>query len=335
MPDLKDLETKLQVNGTITTSGLTLSGANNNEQNTNMVNDLNSELTNINLVHNQLGLLNNNTQEVLLKKEELIQLENDTLNEQIQKLESIQGNIINKDRHIEEININIENQNRNINVLIFLLILAIILLIVVYINGIGKINNNNFIKIICVIIFIFFIIVIYSYNIIYFRDAITYLFDRRSLRIGNALKEWNESVINSATIKLYGTEDDYIKNNCNCPISEQSSSVMSYYGGINNTDEKSGYFYYDGTAPKQLLVPQPDNNDKDKIIWPDYSNDASAIYTPNNTTYFNTNYYNYKPNTTVTGTSTTSNHNDPMIKALNDINVNNKFVNDDTKTRNM
>jgi hypothetical protein len=326
----RTIRDKLYTNGS---SSLYIALANNNPQNyqnnsegnTKLVNNLNTSLGQINLIHNELNLLSNNNQEILLKKEELIQLENDSLNEQIQNLESIQGKIINKDRLIEEININIENQKSNIRVLIYLLILAIILLIVVYLNGSGKLDNLKFIQIIYGIIIIFFIIVIYSYNIFYFKDAITYLFDRRSLRLGNALKDWNTAIKDNVTTKLYGSESDWISNNCSCPVA--SGTVAPVYANDGNTKQAEipGYFYYDGTAPQQLLVPLPGTDLNQNINWPDYSQDGSAKYNPSSktTTYTNNNYYNYGA------------QHDPTVMLINKLDNAKKLVDEETNTANI
>lgn len=291
-----------------------------------LVKNLNNSLTQINYVHNQLNLLSNNKQEILLKKDQLIQFENDELNNQINKLESIQGIIINKDRLIEEININIDNQNINIKILIFTLVLAIILLIVVYLYVTKKLDFNKTIKIISILAFIFIIIIIYAYNIFYFRDAITYLFDRRALRLGNALQNWNISIKENAQTKLYGSESDWISNNCTCSATETTTPVYANDANTSQT-EIPGYFYYDGTAPQQLLVPLPteEGNYNQNINWVDYSQDGSTKYNPKTqkTTYENKNFYNYNA------------PNDPTVMLMKQMDNSHSLVYEETYTANL
>ena len=291
-----------------------------------LVKNLNNSLTQINYVENELNLLSNNKQEILLKQDQLIQFENDELNTQINKLESVQGIIINKDRLIEEININIENQNININVLIYIIILAIILLIVVYLYGIQKLDINKTIKIIFLLGIIFFIVVIYSYNIFYFRDAITYLFDRRMLRIGNALQNWNKTIKEDVTKKLYGSESDWIDNHCTCVVTQDKPPVYANEANTTQT-EIPGYFYYDGTAPQQLLVPLPteEGNYNQNINWVDYSQDGSTKYNPKTqrTTYENKNFYNYNA------------PNDPTIMLMKQMDNSHSLVYEETDTANL
>ena len=63
------------------------------------------------------GLLSNIIQEILVKKDELIKLQNEDLTNQLRNLEAIQSNIENKNVIIDQINYNMEVQQNNIIIL--------------------------------------------------------------------------------------------------------------------------------------------------------------------------------------------------------------------------
>jgi hypothetical protein len=69
-----------------------------------LVNAINQNLAELNLIQNELSTVNNLNQEALVKKDQLLRMENDDLMKQLRELETIQSTITNKDRLILEIN---------------------------------------------------------------------------------------------------------------------------------------------------------------------------------------------------------------------------------------
>lgn len=257
-----------------------------------LIKNINSNLSQLNLVQNEINVLSNLNKEALLKKEEILKLKNEELMDQLRSLEAIQSGITTKDRLIEQTNKHIENQDLNIIVLASLVGFGVILFIIINLKGLGVISEKQFTLAIIVQFIIFIVGAIYAYNIFYFKDAVTYLFDRRNLRILNQLKE----MAKKETEDLYGKEDEWIDDNCDCPFEENSYAY--YYNG--QEPEKHGYFYYDGSSPQQLIVDLPTKNDvyseyDEKINWVDYSQDGKPMYNPKTKkmTYDNKQYYNY------------------------------------------
>jgi hypothetical protein len=297
-----------------------------------LVNSINQNLAEINLIQNQLSTVNNLNQEALFKKEQLLRMENDDLMKQLKELETIQSTITNKNRLIDQTNYNIENQNQNIRILVVSIILAFSLLIAIMAYGYGKINNRILIFIVIVILVIYFILFIYSYNIFYFKDSMKMLFDRRAQRLAYELTTFTDNIKNNVNNEIDSLKQNWIDENCLCPASsptseESSTSYISGSGNNVNGREVPGYYYYDGSSPSQLLVPEPapDMELTDNIEWVDYSPDGNSKYNPalNKMINTNTNYYNYNSN------------NDPINIQLEELKKSNLLVNNQTYSGNM
>jgi len=293
----------------------------NNKTTADLIKSINENLSELNFIQNEMNLLSNLNQENLLKKEKLLKMKNDELMEQLRVLESIQSSISTKNRLIEQTNKNMDNQNLNIFALSSLAGFAVILFIVINLKGMGIISEGHMKLIIIAQFIILVITVIYMYNIFYFKDAIRYLFDRRRERLLNTLKKM-EDKYNEST---YGKEDEWIDENCDCP----ANSEDDVYADDNNITEieKPGYFYYDGTAPPQIIVDLPieESSYTQHIDWLDYSQGGKAMYNPkkNKTTYDNKQYYNYNET------------NDPSIMLSHVLEETRVLVNDHTSTANI
>ena len=289
----------------------------------NIIQAINENLAELTLVQNELNTSNNINQEILVKKDQLLRMKNDDLMKQLKELEIIESNISNKNRIIEQTNDNIQTQNININNLIISIILAIILCISVFLYGYGILDKQKFMILLIIIILCYLFLYLYTYNIFYLKDSISYLFNSRSLQsLENKLTTWSSLVKTAVNNELDELEDNWVKNNCACPVVvDEERDAPDIYPVDQNVISKEipGYFYYDGTAPAQLLIPTPDPvlGLNQKIDWVDYSSNGNMIYNPNinKVSYDNKSYYNYK-NTT-----------DPTIalrKQLNNFNSNAK-----------
>lgn len=308
-----------------------------NETNTNAIEELvktiNQNLSELNLLQNQSNTINNLDQEALVKKEQLLRMENDDLLSQLRQLEIIQSTITNKDRLIQQTNNNVEKENKNIKVLIISIILGIILLIAIVLLNLNKINKNIFILILIAILIFYFLLYIYSYNIFYFQTSIKMLFDRKSLRLGYELNNWSESIKANINSIKDSSQQSWIDENCLCPAKEPAEEEYYVEVDENNVYAKgipgyqSGYYYYDNSSPAQLLLPEPtkDMDLTQNIEWVDYSPDGNSKYYPssNQTTTLNNNYYNYNSS------------NDPVNIQLRKLDEAKVLVNDKTYTGNM
>lgn len=291
------------------------------------VDAINANLSNITAIQNYSNKINNFNTEALIKKEELLRLENEDLMKQLRELENIQSTISNKERIIEQNSVSMKQEDVNIRVLITCIILAILLLISISLYGSGKLDSKKLGIVVSIIVVLYIIVFLYAYNIFYFRTAIEILSYRKRERIIGSVREWRENVRNDVKESLYGTESEWINNNCACP-SDYNLEEEDVYAQDPNVAELEipGYMYYDGTAPQQILVPSPDEITTDASIdWVDYSPSGNNSYDPSNnkTTNNNKNFYNYQ-NTT-----------DPTVLLLKELDKSNTLVNNNTKTANI
>lgn len=287
-----------------------------------IIDSINQNYASLNYISNQMNTLGNLDQEMLIKKDQLIRMENDDLMNQLRELEKIQSVISNKDRLIEQTHYNIEKQNKNIRVLVISIILAIFLFITLFLLQSGKLIKKKAISIIIFILIIYFILFIYSYNIFYFQDSMKMLFDRKALHLGTKLNQWSEKINN----EINEGKQNWIDQNCACPPKAEEISIPVYQESENEYEEQSsGYFYYDGTAPPQLLVPTPNKKLNENIEWVDYSHDGSSKYDSNlnKVFYNNNNFYNYHGDR------------DPEIIKMKELDKSHLYVDDKTKTKNM
>ena len=194
--------------------------------------------------------INNINSEILLKKDQLIKIKNSELNEQIKYLQDYESSIINKDRLIEETNNYIEKNNRNIIVLIFCIVFAIFLCIIVSSYVYNRISPKIFTLLLLFVILMYIFLFLYSYDIFYFKTAVNFLDYRKNRNLANAVKDLSTITKTDLQKKLYGSKKDWDEKNCEC------EEMPAIYPTETNVSVKNipGYYYYDGNAPKQLIV---------------------------------------------------------------------------------
>lgn len=259
---------------------------------------INSNLAELNNIQNQLSKLNNLNQESLIKQDQLLRIKNDDLMNQLRKLEEIQSSISNKDRIIDQTNLNISNQELNIKVLIISIVLALLLFGVILLYFYSILGEIYTTIIVIIIIICYIILLMYSYNVFYFKDAMTYFSNNNVNRIASKLNSWSDTINTDLRNDIYGLESSWVNNNCSCP-DNQSEEEPPIYSEVANVVQKEipGHFYYDGTAPQQLLVPAPLSPKlNDNIEWVDYSSNGTVHINQrdNNISYNDSNYYNFK-----------------------------------------
>lgn len=252
------------------------------------INDLtisiNTNLEQLDFIQSQLNTFNNINQETLLKQQQLLQMENKTLMKQLKELESIQSIVINKDRMIQQTEKNMIDQQHNIYLLITCGIIGLILMIAVFLYGYKIISSSLFNIIVIAIVIIYIIIFIYYYDILYLKTALSYLNDRKIDRLNDTLKNWKSITDKNIQTAKYGDKSQWIANHCSCPPPGEEQYAKDDNSGETITTDAPGYYYYDGNAPKQQLVPTPTqyqtgtNIPYPEISWPDYSASGSNYY---------------------------------------------------------
>lgn len=222
-----------------------------------------------------IGVLSNNiNQEILLKQEQLLKLENEKINNQLFNLEQVQGIITNKDRMTRQTDEELNNKNKNINFLIYLFIIALLALIVIVIHYQGLISYN-IMTIILIGLFIISLLIYFFYaNVFFLGTALKNIFSNREQVMIDKLDNWKfgENIKNAIDTQVYGTEADWINDNCgtNCSTSptDEENNDVSKYSSVTRLPTP-GYYYNDGSAPSELLYPPPSNSSKEQIYWPD------------------------------------------------------------------
>ena len=294
-----------------------------------LVKAINANLAQLHYIQNDQNINININQERLSKQGQLLQMQNDDMLKQLRELEIIQSNIANKNRMIDQYNIYTSDQDVNIRVLYISIVLAIILFFSMFIPLYRII-------IIVIVIICYIILLMYSYDIFYFRTAFSYInknnldsINKQSQSMSN--KEYREfrdmlSPLDSES-NLDSEWNDY---NCSCPAEEEGQEKgQDYVSQEDNSlyaKQVGGQYYYDGSAPAQLITPYPrDLNLNENIDWVDYT--ANGITKYNQKTNLNLvsdqNFYNIKGS------------NDQRIQLKKALNNSAGFVNDKTDTANI
>ena len=327
----QQINTNYQDMRQITEQSYQMSNGNSIEQ---ITNALNQNLAELNVIQNQLSLANNVNQENLVKRDQLLKMENDDLMSQLRELEAIQANISNKNTMLDQMNTNISNEQTNINTLIGCVILAVILLAIIFAYGYGRIDKNLMVLLVIIIAVCYVILFFYNYNIFYINTAWNNLFNSNTdARLGQALQTWSTDIQSDINTTIYGTKQNWIEKNCACPASEneEETPLLPYSSGDGNGPQP-GYFYYDGSAPPELITPNLPGPISptpipgvmnENIQWVDYSQNGQVVL--NNSSYSfpnNKNYYNY-------------NSNNPENRLQKEIDYSSTLVNSTTNTINM
>ena len=229
------------------------------------LNSLSNLATESNLQINAYNTLNNIDSQILLKKEQLIKIKNQELNEQIKQLQNYESSIINKDRLIDETNLNIERNDRNITVLIFSILFSIFLFVIIFMYVFNSISPKLFNLLLIVIVIMYVILFLYAYDIFYFKTVVNFFDYRKNNNIENAVKDWSKFTKTDLQRKIYGDKTDWVDNNCNCPT---KIDIYPNEGNI-NVKQIPGLYYYDKNSPGQLIVGNDTNgniiNKGDKV----------------------------------------------------------------------
>jgi hypothetical protein len=243
-----------------------------------LANDLNSSYTDLNNKINSANLQNNISNEILLKQEQLLKMENEKLNSQLFELDQVQSIISNKDTIKKQTDKELSKKNNNINFLIFMLIISLLTFCVIMLGNQGILDNFKMNAILGVLGFHVFIAVIIFYDFLYLGTAFKNMFYNRDNIMINKLNNWKfaSNIVNAVDTSLYGTESDWQQENCQYPCDtqeEEESTTTASYNNISTTPTP-GYYYNDGSAPSQLLDPSGSynttNKQKELIYWPDY-----------------------------------------------------------------
>ena len=202
---------------------------------------------------------------------ELNDLENEKIVNNLQKLNYIENTISTKDKLINQINHNTESQVKIIKNII--LVVSVIILAGLIMKFAPKF------KIVAILLFVALgIHYMYDYNIFYFRDVFNIQ------KIDAIIDEAVDDSYNDLD-KYFGSDDksskssssynDWVDSNCYDCKNNNNNNNSEEEEDDDYYDEEvaplaSGLYYYDGTAPKQLVNPLPTRENDYQIYYPDY-----------------------------------------------------------------
>ena len=247
-----------------------------NDSSKELAEDLNDSYNYFNTQLNSANLQNNISNEILLKQEQLLKMENEKLNTQLYNLDQAQSIISNKDTMTKQTDQELSKKNNNINFLIFMLIISFLTFCVIMLGHQGVIDNFKMNAILGVLGLHVFIAIIIFYDFLYLGTAFKNMFYNRDNIMTDKLNNWKfaSNIVNAVDTSLYGTESDWQNANCKYPcIAQEEESIITTYNNISG-NPTLGYYYNDGSSPSQLLNPTPTynntNKQKELIYWPDY-----------------------------------------------------------------
>ena len=219
---------------------------------------INANLTNQNDNNNVKASTYNAEREIVLRKEELNQLENEEINQQLIKMQNLQSEVFTKERLIEQNLYQSDRNENNMRTLMGGLLFAIVMFLLISMYGSGSIDDSKLSKFFIILLVIFSIFLMYQYNILYMNDSLRYIFSFAFLsNVGEKIEEKTAQMKEDIQKARYGQDYDTWKNeNCgSCPPTPGPETVS----GMDYTTEISGYipsFYYqDGSTPNQVIYP--------------------------------------------------------------------------------
>ena len=246
-----------------------------------------NDITNVNnRLQNSYNTVNTNVLSKNLNQDlnnnllELNDLESNDIKNNNKKLEYISHTIASKQRLINEINTDSKKQNKIFSSIVWFFFFLGLAAIIVILKLTGTLDHTMFLVSIIVIIVLYLLILAYKFNFLYFRKV----FNLRKTE--EVIKELNKDLNNSLDKltrdiqdDVQGNYKDWKKNNCKCPPKNINPKIIH----VETEDEEgvdSGLihpatFYYDGSAPKQILYPKPNSplvqEQNDQIFHQDYS----------------------------------------------------------------
>lgn len=224
---------------------------------------------------------------------ELLQLSADQNNADLQKLKDFESEIATKKRMVNIAQGEyLKRVGKIKSIIVLLIILCVIFLPLALMLG-KVISKTTFLILFVLICIIAFIVFSWMNDLFYIRDYLSFTgssISNASAETASQLSSLEESVSNSVSSRVqsfndtiindvYGAEAEWIQQNCNCP-STTTTTEDTFPIPFSTSGEliwpEPGFYYDDGTAPNQLLVPKNTSarsefQFKEKIKWPSYS----------------------------------------------------------------
>lgn len=248
--------------------------------------DKNNELVSKNTNQNNDSQTFNINRDILLRKEQLNQLENDDIENQYKRLDQIQSNIFSKERLIEENLYHSEQSERNIRVLTGSILFVLLLFIIIGVYYTKKIDNSKFVKLCGLLFGIFILYLFYQYNVFYLNDSLSALFSGRvASELGNRINKKTMQMQEDIQRIREGDYETWKKKNCNScsPLPSKDISGLDIQN-LSGTGYSSSYFVYqDGSTPNQLINPENSRANSGYFIDKIHHTDVDTVNDKNST----------------------------------------------------
>ena len=222
------------------------------------LNIYNSSLDVSNSDNNTLSSKYNIEREILMRKEELQELENQNINQQYIRMQNLQSQIFTKERLIEENLYHAEQNENNMRTLMGTFLFAIVLFLIISMYGSGKLEDTKLYKLCIILLFLFILFIMFQYNIFYLNQSLKYLFSFQFLSsVGKEIEQKTAEMKEDINKAKYGTNYDTWKNkNCGvCPPPSQPSEISAGDFVIETSGYAPSFYYQDGSTPNQVIVP--------------------------------------------------------------------------------
>ena len=222
----------------------------------------------------------NAEREILIRNDELQMLENDSMENQLQHLQSIQSQILSKERLIEQNLYHADQNDKYIRMLSAFILLCVFIFIIFQMHGVGKIDSKKFIIFMGILILLFTLYSMYLYNIFYLKESVGRLFTLQFLsNIGQKIEQKTNDFNKQINTIKQGDYNEWVSKNCkNCSSNNNDSDSLQEEESsfvLEEEDLWSGIFYQDGSQPTQMLYPENTKETSGKyhnqIHYPDYS----------------------------------------------------------------
>lgn len=209
---------------------------------------------NLSAEYNTRNSIYNNQRNLLNKYDYYIGLQNQKLNQQLNKLDNIEANIATRDSLIGDNQTAFSYKEKTTHVLLVFFGIAALLVfaIVAYLGN--KISLATLLFLMLAVIVIYGIYVAYVYNILFVKSFANFG--------AQEINELKKDVYDEGR-RIESQINQYLNQNCECPIindndnnkNNKNKNIFPQFGKQTMAEDDDGFFYYDDTAPQDRIVP--------------------------------------------------------------------------------
>jgi predicted transcriptional regulator len=246
--------------------------------------DMSTKQTSINTQLQQINFYDNS----IKSNNELLQLIANTSNKQLQDLYRKELEVATKSSLVNNLNKYVVKQKHTISLLVVILVLILLLVIPLVMLITKRISPGLFCTLVVIDVVLIVLLIAWRNNILYLRSFVTTLgsdLESTAETVAGDVSSASEALqarINSfnqiVRADVYGSEADYQAQYC-CPTTsttEETILTLPVSEITPSIQPLPGFFYNDGSAPSQLLVPDNTNSLSEEqfnsqILYPDFA----------------------------------------------------------------